>query len=228
MSLFLLLNSNLSSDVYWRTPIIGLDNLINKETINLNSSNISIGKVTVFLAKKIDKKGLILDNKNYIDYLNTLDIYAQSILGSSQNVVKQGSIKTHPSFLYTFYLNYCYALIINNETNIIMLHGQPIGHPGFENDLKEAKRILSKYSGEIYLISHQNEQLLEKFNSERKFNLFHKHESLIASIKAFKENEKFFIKAEFHPNTGVTMTNYDKLIANKPWGPLSVIDFLIK
>ena len=52
-----------------------------------------------------------------------------------------------------------------------------------------------------------------------------KHKRLIASIKAYKEKSGFLIKGEFHPNYGVDITNYDKLIAHFPWGPMSQLKF---
>ena len=139
--------------------------------------------------------------------------------------MKQGEYKKNKNILYTFYLNYCFALIINNSSDIIMLHGQPIGHPGFKDDLKKAKKLLSKYKGDVYLVSHEVKDLIKKFNADRDFNVVQKPEKLIASIKAYKEKSDFLIKGEFHPNDGVNYTNYDKLIAHFPWGPMSQLKF---
>ena len=85
--LFYSISSHLFSDVYWRTPIIGLDNLLNNKPINIDSSNINVGKTTVYLAKQMDKKGLILDEKNYLAYLDTLDFYAKSLFSSNKKLL---------------------------------------------------------------------------------------------------------------------------------------------
>ena len=74
-------------------------------------------------------------------------------------------------------------------------------------------------------MSHEVKDLIKKFNSDRDFYVAHKSAELIASIKAYKEEAKFLIKGEFHPNIGVSLTNYDKLIAHYPWGPMSQLKF---
>ena len=233
-NLFILtfLSYNLIADEYWRPPILGLSTLLSqKETFDLNSfylkrENASIEGPTVYLRSLAPRGYDISLNTKYLnDYTETLEYFSSSLLQSNPNVVKQGEYKKNKDFLYTFYLNYCFALIINNSSNIIMLHGQPIGHPGFKDDLKAAKKLLSKYKGDVYLVSHEVKDLIKKFNSDRDFYVAQKPEQLIASIKAYKEKSDFLIKGEFHPNNGVYITNYDKLIAHFPWGPMSQLKF---
>ena len=205
--------------------------LSHKETFDLKSfylgrTNTLVEGPTVYL-KVFAPEGydISLNTKILNDYTKTLEYFSSSLLQTNPNVVKQGEYKKNKDILYTFYLNHCFALIINNSSNIIMLHGQPIGHPGFKDDLKAAKKLLSKYKGDVYLVSHEVKDLIKKFNSDRDFYVAQKPEKLIASIKAYKEKSDFLIKGEFHPKYGVNSTNYDKLIAHFPWGPMSQIKF---
>ena len=142
--------------------------LSQKETFDLNNFY-PIQGPTVYL-RVLAPKGydISLNTKLLNDYTETLEYFSSSLLQSNPNVVKQGKYKKNKDILYTFYLNYCFALIINNSSNIIMLHGQPIGHPGFKDDFKAAK-ITSKYKGDVYLVSHEVKDLIKKFNSDRDF-----------------------------------------------------------
>ena len=233
-NLFILifLSNNLIADEYWRPPIIGLSTLLShKETFDPNSfylkrEDTPVEGPTVYLRVFAPEGYDISSNTSLLnDYTETLEYFSSSLLQSNPSVVKQGEYKKNKDSLYTFYLNYCFALIINNSSNIIMLHGQPIGHPGFMDDLKTAKKLLSKYKGDVYIVSHESKDLIKKFNSDRDFYVAQKPEKLIASIKAYKEKSDFLIKGEFHPNDGVNYTNYDKLIAHFPWGPMSQLKF---
>lgn len=228
--IFALLSFKIKSEEYWRPPIVGLKDLLSKEKFfNSNLHYLAqkdFTSVTVFL-KKLGKLGYdITESSEYInEYYNDLEYISDAILHKNSHVVKQGEYKRSKDFLYTFYLNYCFALIINNTKNIIMLHGHPIGHPRFTDDLKKAKKILAKYKGDTYLISHQNKVLIREFKSDRTFLIANKPEHLIATLKAVKKNGNFEIKGEFHPNIGVKLSNYDKFIAHQPWGPMSTLKF---
>ena len=228
--ILIFLSYNLIADEYWRPPIIGLNTLLSqKETYDSNSfylkrENTTVQGPTVYL-KVFAPKGYDISSNTTLrnDYTLTLEYFSSSLLQSNPNVVKQGEYKKNKDILYTFYLNYCFALIINNSSNIIMLHGQPIGHPGFKDDLKAAKKLLSKYKGDVYIVSHEVKDLIKKFNSDRDFYVAQKPEQLIASIKAYKEKSDFLIKGEFHPYNGIYASNYDKLMAHFPWGAFEPI-----
>jgi len=223
----------LMAEEYWRPPIIGLKSLLKEqgpeEFFNRNLQFLGAEQftsVTVYLTA-LGKQGFDISQHNdyFLDFQNSAEYFSNSILRNNPHVVKQTEYKKNRKFLYTFYLNNCFALIINNKNNIIMLHGQPTNHPDFKADLKKAKKLLSTYKGDVYLISHQNEDLIARFRSDREFNIANKPENLIASLKASKEGKKFEIRGEFHTNKGVKISNYDKLMAHHPWGPMSPIKF---
>ena len=223
--LLMFLSYNLKAEEYWRPPILGLSTLVSQqEMFDLNSFYLLKGNrysnnLVVYLKSTAPNGYDISLNSKYLkDYFKTLEYFSSSFLGSNNNVVKQGKFKKNKDILYTFYLNDCFALIINNSTSIIMLHGHPINNSEFKKDLKIAKKLLSKYKGDVYLISHEVKDLIKKFNSDRDFYIARKPQELIASIKAYKEESEFLIKGEFHPNNGVTASHYDKLIAHFPWG----------
>ena len=233
-NLFILifLSHNLLAEEYWRPPIIGMQETERVKEGELFSSwrgsflGADHPSVFVYLSKLAVKHYNIAQNEELLEnYKITLENFSESLLTKNPNVVKQGEVKKNKDFLYTFYLNDCFALIINSPSGIIMLHGQPIEHPGFKDDLKKAKKILSTYTGDTYLISHESKNLIKKFNSARDFNVIYKPQNLIGSIKALKEDANFYIKGEFHPNEGVSLTTYDKLIAYFPWGPMSPLKF---
>ena len=106
-----------------------------------------------------------------------------------------------------------------------MLHGWDGGH-GHKKSIKKAKELLSKYRGDVYLISNELENLIKKLNSDRVFHIIKKPEILIGSFKAYKKKSDFSIKGEFHPYNGVHASNYDKLVAHFPWGPMSKLKFV--
>jgi len=70
-----------------------------------------------------------------------------------------------------------------------------------------------------------NTDLIKEFNSDRVFNIIEKPKELIGSFKAYKEESGFHINGEFHSNFGVLISNYDKLLAHFPWGPMSPLKF---
>ena len=160
-NLFILifLSYNLIADEYWRPPILGLSTLLSqKETFDLNKLYLKRPKNTpvegpivylrVFAPKGFDVSSNIT---LYNDYTETLEKFSSSILESNPHVVKQGEFKKNKDSLYTFYLNNCFALIINNSSNIIMLHGQPTGHPGFMDDFKKQKNCFLNIKGMFIL-----------------------------------------------------------------------------
>ena len=225
------LSQNLLAEEYWRPPIVGLKETLTKKEGQLYSSwrgsfiGADFPSVFVYLSSMAVEGFDIAQNKDLLkNYKHTLEHFSESLLDNNSNVVKPGEFKKSKDFLYTFYLNHCFALIINNKENIIMLHGWGSGK-SLKDSIKIAKKLLSEYTGDVYLISNKIDDKMRELNSDRIFNVIHKPDTLIGSFKAYKEDGNFYIKGEFHPNDGVNLTIYDKLMAHYPWGPMSQLKF---
>ena len=106
-----------------------------------------------------------------------------------------------------------------------MIHGRLVDHPFFPEDEKRIREELSSLEGEFYLISHQPFDLIKYLPKDKKIYIHEKEDNLVNTVKVTKIGKELKIEAEFHPNKGVTMTNFEKFLAHMPWGPLGPVTF---
>ena len=212
----LLIADVFADSIYWRRPI--------KDTnLYLPQTNLS-----VFPVGK-NGESVALSKEEYTPYFYLLETFGEFMLNRDsrevQHVLAQGEMKSSDDILLTFYLNNCFALIVNTEDRVYMLHGRPTDHPAFPEDVKRIREELSSLEGEFYLISHQVFDLIKYLPKDKKLYIHRKIKNLINTVKVTKIGKELKIEAEFHPNAWVDRTNFEKFLAYMPWGPLGPVTF---
>jgi len=167
-------------------------------------------------------------------YFNTLEIFSTSILEKITNkelpnVVHQGQIKSSKDEIYTFYLNNCFAFIANFEKEIFLIHGFPINNSqAFSKDLINVKKLISREGCSYYLITNEKDRFLDLLgilDKNIKLLIYEQMPNTVSSIKVVKRKNDLDIYMESHINTGVNFSNFEKLQAHMPWGPLEKVSF---
>ena len=163
-------------------------------------------------------------------YFSTLEIFSASMLkkisnSELPNVVHQGQIKSSKDEIYTFYLNNCFAFIANFEKEVFLVHGHPSDHPSFSKDLINIKKLISRRGGSYYLITNEKDKLLNLLDKNIKLSIYEQIPNTVSSIKVVKRKNDLDIYMESHMNNGVDFSNFEKLQARMPWGPLEKVSF---
>ena len=124
---------NLTAGEYWRPPMMGLHSLKKNQDDRYSGFLGSTLDVTIFF-KSLDNKGFNLQKHRKVrdKYLAALELSVDTLFAESEYVVKEGEVKAHKEKIFTFYLNYCYALIIDSKDKIVMHHGYSTNRPNFE------------------------------------------------------------------------------------------------
>lgn len=152
-----------------------------------------------------------------------MEVWANSMMGESPEVVKTGDMKWSRNLLYTFFVNNCSAVIIDTNDSFCLAHLFPATHPHFK-PTAELVRKQFKPGAAIYVISNDPLSLVPLLPANQIINIYEKPVHSVASIRAAKVNgERVSIDAEFHPN--VFKNNMDKLIIMSPWSPLKPLTF---